>query len=447
MSLPYSLADCQASDYQFPLFNEHDNYHAADRAGFFAILRSKDQYKNQRSYRLELMPEVIRMVDPSRDTYLSQAEFFRPNRRVVNLARIGLCFIDVDYYALNELRYLTPIQVAGQILDYANDNGLPLPSMIVSSGRGLYLKWFLTGTIPRQALPRWNALQRILVDSFTHFGADPGAKDASRVLRLEQTTNTKTGKLVRVIYPTYANPTTYDFEELCREVMPFDRHELRQQECVRTTLKVLKGGGKPTGLRPYSALQLNWDRLEDLRRLVGLRGGVPVGMRDAYLFLSTCFASWTIAPGQLYREAEALGREFCPGFARAQIHSYTSTAISRATDAAAGRLQVYEGRDVDPRYRFLNQTLIEWLHITPAEERQMQTIISKGEAKERDRQRAIVKRQAKGAIDRQAYLGTAEVRATSAKLMKAQGMKVKDIARQLEISVETVRTYLYRKVV
>jgi hypothetical protein len=54
--------------------------------------------KKQDSYRLSQMPVVLSMLDHSRDTWLSQAEFIKPNRRVVNLARIGLLFADLDTY-------------------------------------------------------------------------------------------------------------------------------------------------------------------------------------------------------------------------------------------------------------------------------------------------------------------------------------------------------------
>ena len=39
----------------------------------------------QRSYRLDLLPQVLASLDRHNDTYISQAEFFKPNRRLVNL--------------------------------------------------------------------------------------------------------------------------------------------------------------------------------------------------------------------------------------------------------------------------------------------------------------------------------------------------------------------------
>ena len=43
------------------------------------------------------------------------------------------------------------------------DEGIPPASLVVHSGRGLYLKWLLKSPLPQAALPRWNAVQRELV--------------------------------------------------------------------------------------------------------------------------------------------------------------------------------------------------------------------------------------------------------------------------------------------
>lgn len=52
--------------------------------------------KIQRAYRLGDMPKVIEALDQERDTWISQAEFIKPNRRVVYLLRLNLYFVDLD---------------------------------------------------------------------------------------------------------------------------------------------------------------------------------------------------------------------------------------------------------------------------------------------------------------------------------------------------------------
>jgi hypothetical protein len=64
------------------------------------------------------------------------------------------------------------------------------------SGRGLHVVW-LHDCLPKQALPRWQAVQRQLRESLQRLGADPNACDAARVFRLAGTCNSKSGEMVR----------------------------------------------------------------------------------------------------------------------------------------------------------------------------------------------------------------------------------------------------------
>ena len=73
-------------------------YHDSNRSGFFSLLVDVRGEKRQSSHRLADMPAILNLVDKTRDTWMSQAEFIRPNRRVVNLARLGLLFTDLDTY-------------------------------------------------------------------------------------------------------------------------------------------------------------------------------------------------------------------------------------------------------------------------------------------------------------------------------------------------------------
>lgn len=85
---------------QLSLFgqNEAETYHDTSARGFFSLLVQWPTGKRQSSFPLEQMPTVLNAVDHRLDTWLSQAEFMRPNRRVVNLLRIGLLFADLDTY-------------------------------------------------------------------------------------------------------------------------------------------------------------------------------------------------------------------------------------------------------------------------------------------------------------------------------------------------------------
>ena len=435
-------------------FYEPALYHNSQKFGFFALLnKDKNGRLLQKVCKLSLLQDIHRIIDPTTDTYISQAEFAKPNRRIVNLARICLNFVDIDYYTQPHLRDLTPDQVCGQILLYCNDNGLPEPSIIIASGRGIYLKWIYDTAIPAQALPRWNAVQKNLVDSFLPFGADTRAKDASRVLRLVNTVNSRTGEIVKVIHPFNSQaPQTYSFEYMAQELFIISRQELLDVQTKRLALKaeraeaiekrrkqfqLVKGNVENTmGLRRLSPLQLSWDRLHDIRLLAYLRGGVPVGKRDIFLFLATCFVCMHVPYNQLYLEVESLARELAPTLSHAEIHGFTGTAIRRAQAAAEGKKIEYCGVERDPRYFFRNSTLIDWLEITPDEERQLKTIISNTEASERHRKRNRKK------SDRPTYLTDIQaelnIRIERFVELSLQGLTVKEIANRMCISRQTV---------
>ena len=216
----------------FSIDDEVQTYHDAGRTGFFSLLVDQGGDKRQSTHKLTDMPAVLGMIDKGRDTWMTQAEFMRPNRRVVNLLRIGLLFADIDTYRQPWAACRTPEQLAAAVLWHCAQEGLPTPSLLVYSGCGLQAKWLMDGTIPRQALPRWNACQRYLIDRLAALGADPQAKDASRVLRLVNTVNTKSGNICRVVHIEAGQdgqPVRYNFEYLAETLLPAARWTIEQQ--------------------------------------------------------------------------------------------------------------------------------------------------------------------------------------------------------------------------
>lgn len=399
---------------QYDLFNEPEAYHDTARPGFFSILHSHQDTKRQRSYKLELMPTVISLLDKSLDTWISQAEFTRPNRRVVNLWRLGLCFVDLDTYTIGMTG--DPETLAQRLVIHCQEEGIPAPSLIVFSGRGLQAKWLFESAIPRQALPRWNLCQRVLVDKLAAFGADANAKDASRVLRLVGAVNTKSGEVARVVQVTEENgqPVRYGFEYLCEWLLPVARETIereRQQWAVekaaraarRQQMVLLPGGRQINGLRGFSGRQLAWHRLEDLRKLAELRGGVDEGQRMLMLFwqLNFLLLSGATNTGQMWHEAQALARSIDPQWHHDK--SALSTLYNKAKAFEAGERVEWQGKSYPALYTPRNDHLIDAFRITDDEQRQLQTIITPELARERDAGRKKAQRAAAGAVDRATY--------------------------------------------
>ena len=420
---------------------EPSRYLDTTRYGFFSVLHSpRASAKKQNSYPLNRLAWVIEHIDPTRDCWISQAEFIRPNRRVVNLARIGLCFVDLDTYR-TDLEWMTPEGLCFALLDYCHSEGIPQPSIVIFSGRGLQVKWLYDKTIPRQALPRWNACQRVLVEKLSRFGSDPAAKDASRVLRLVNTVNTKSGEICRVIH---ASDHRYDFEYLAESLLPVRRDEIR---LPKQRMRAVTGGWVGN-LKPLQSNGLAWDRLEDLRKLVLMRGGIKEGERMLHLHwqLNFLLLSGATNANLMYHEARSLAREMDPywSYQKGEL----STLYQKAKSYNAGEKVEFSGRTYPALYTPKNDTLINLFRIIDDEQEQLKTIITPAMAldrrRERDRKRDEERRRTAGAVTRDEYISRTKKIGLREQVLQLQekGFSQRKIAKEIGISQQRVSTVL-----
>jgi hypothetical protein len=292
---------------------------------------------HQRSYPLGYLPTFLRTTDPARTTFISQGEFWLPNRQTVNLARIGLSFVDLDIYR-SPIAHLRDREVVEFVRTRCDEERVPDPSLMIASGRGYYAKWLFDKPIPRDALPRWNAVQQRLIGALRDLGADVRARDVSRVLRVIGTTNEKTGERVRIMWSNdvAGAPVRYGFDKLADETLDLLRQSHHERKDERDVDRIVRTDKQRAALlsTAFTQTSLWWARLEDLRRLVKLRGyvnGVPEGLRDWFLFIAVTALGWCVNPKVVYREIAALGHEFAPTLSRADWYSYIPTRRRRAT--------------------------------------------------------------------------------------------------------------------
>ena len=176
----------------------------------------------------------------------------------------------------------------------------------------------------------------------------------------------------------------------------------REKRAIRRQLKLLPGD-KTDNLRGFSGRQLAWHRLEDLRTLAELRGGVQEGERMQHLFwrLNFLLLSGATNSRLMYYEAKALTKELDPNWQ--ENSKELMTLYSKAKAYEAGEKVSFGGREYAPLYTPRNDTLINLFQITDDEQAQLRTIISRDMAKERDRARKEAVRRAAGAVDRETY--------------------------------------------
>ena len=468
-------------DYEISAGCETANYLDTSRWGYYSLCCKPRTHSTeyrvpfQRSYPLHTLPKMLELVGKDRDAdhWVTQAVFTKPNRRKANFAHTGCAFVDLDYYKVRKLEDKPPEVVLDLVLKRCQEWQIPLPSLVVDSGQGLQLKWF-HDKLPRVALPRWDYLQEWLNDLFRTLGADKGAKDVSRILRVVQTVNQKNGYPVRVLWQQDEGYTQepYSFNELIQAV--YDSHTAHIRPNPQNTGKSLKGNKKAsvTSLdlfsRPFGEDSLNWSRVCDLQKLIELRGGdVGEGMREPMAFyLCNHFAlrySQTLAlrPADEWQEFYQLCKQAAPHWDAAHIRNKTSNLYQLSRDDAAGKTVEFNGKQYRPLFTPKNRYLIDLFGITETEQRRMKTIIGTEEYerreevrkgsdkyKEEHRKRDEKRRRAAGVMPRDEYL---EQRATQAdekrKLankLRKQGLSIRAIAEKMGVGRSTVSDYVSR---
>lgn len=392
------------------------------------------------------LPDALAKYAGAENVYIGMQRY-RGWRSIKNLRELGAVFSDVDFYKCPNLAGTDPAFATEYVLAALEGKGLPYPSLVIATGRGLVLVW-LHDPVPRAALPRWNAVQRVMFEALRALGADAGAKDAARVLRLCGTFHGKSGEQVRIIG---GDKAIWSFEDLCGEVLPHHRDQLAELRDIRVHRALRRrpiqdARNHPKGLRGnlkgYNLASLNEARLSDLQTLRALRYGSETPMedyRDRWLLLAGTFISWITFPPFLKREVVALAEEI--GYPKQAALSNMQTVFDRADRAARGERVAFAGIEWDPRYTYSNERIIEVLEIEPHEEEHMRTIISGGMRRRRGRDRKRQERRRAGIRERAEYETAALAREREpiiVRLRDEEKMSLRQISRQTGISFSEV---------
>lgn len=386
------------------------------------------------------------------DTYLSQNRFRGKRRAVAQILELCGLYSDVDYYTVPQLRGLLPEAVLEKALERLSEAGVPEPSLALSSGQGLYLIW-LHVPVSRKHQPAWNVCQDRIYRVLKTLGADPKARDAARVLRIAGTTNSKNGATVRFLGDVAEK--VYSFEDLAQALVinpAREDGEERVEPCADLYSLAVQRAARGLRNHPqgWSEASLWEGRLTDLQHLRRLRYGEgPMeDFRDRWLFIACTAISWLVVPEVLDREALALAEE-AGGWDERRTRSDLSQVLKRARRAAKGETVEFKGRLWDPRHHFRNETIIEWLEITPEEEREMVVTISAGEEsrrrrlrnreyQEKKRRAARVKPRAQYDKERDSALRKKEA---AARHLKKCGVPTKEIAARMEVSERSIQRW------
>lgn len=289
-----------------------------------------------------------------KDVYISQNTFNNKSRRLIHLKELKALYIDIDCYKMNlskeAVKYFMENDLYGQI---------PVPNMLIDSGRGLYYIIFLENTIAEE-LPKWQLVEKYLYEKLKDLGADNKALDATRVLRVTGTVNSKNNSIVKVI-DTY--DYQYTLDEIIENYIPEvneDRKEKQKPKGVR------KKGRKKKFVSLFNLYNLYYTRFMDIKKLVEIRNYEMTGYREVTLFLLRYFMNvyHNCDDDLVMEEILEINNSFTEPLEKDEVFKATLSGATRATENV---------------YKYSNDKLIKLLDITPLEQKQMATIISKTE--------------------------------------------------------------------
>lgn len=446
----YHFQSKKQANFTLLTFPESEEHYQAKRL----IFPSAQRKVIQTSYSVSQLTSVLQDLDPLQDCYLSMSEFYGNHRRTCNFAQTMVAFVDFDTHK-TPLGQHEPRKQADLLLSFCEKQSIPLPSLIVFSGRGLHAKWLFERYIPDKALPRWQALEKHLVSSFPpEFGADKAVIDPSRVLRIVGTRNTKNGEFCRVLWANgeIANPARYSFDFLCDEVFPLTREELRQKRLQRVQERlegqeskiILPDELKHGNLIIHTIQGTWWLRYLDLMLLAEIRtkAGSLEGCRQKILFwaMNALAQSATVArPLQFWNECNSIAQRL-GGF------NYNSMGelYRRVQAYRQGETYLFNGKPVTPLYQAKTQTMIDSLEITSDEMSHMTTLIDESVVRERTR---IRKRLHEQKIYAETKRQNQEKRLNleyKVRCLNNLGKSIREIARELKIGIKEVRNALIK---
>lgn len=344
-------------------------HHPQSADGWITLARKDPHTRKfrQRHYKPEELAESLSEWT-GEDVYYSQNSFFKPQRRIDNIRQLRSLYVDMDVYNLN----LKPEWVLGKLeLEYFREI-MPEPNMVIFSGRGLVLVWNIE-PIPYKAMPLWRSIENYLIDTLKDLGADIKASDPARIFRLAGTVNSKNQTTVTAHY---------------RHGYRYDIHELQYDYLPELTPKPQKKRGrKPKIIRLFNTYTLHLVRARDVAKLVRLRDGNVRNHREYICFLYRYFTCcYTNDPVQALEDTLSLNDEFTEPLSQREVITATKSAEkawNAKSDAKANELAKSMGYP-GAGYMLTNKKLIDWLDITPEEQREMETIIGAGEKRRRN---------------------------------------------------------------
>ena len=392
------------------------------------------------------------------DRYISVNEFYAW-RIVAHLKSLRACFADID--GCIDVDWCLQCVAAA---------GIPSPTFIIRSGRGVHLYWQID-PVPAKALAVWQQVQDTILAELKKQGlpVDMKARDCTRVLRLAGSVNSKNGAKVTGYVIT---DWQWDLHTLADEVLGhrlLEANEEKKQKALEydqqrdaSSAKIrdfraaqIRNGIKPktvpNGVKKGSIYQ--WWQLvyQDLITIGDQLGGIKKGHRDTYLFLYAVALSWFSSPESLESEVVLVARKVMPEFKVKEVQKAIQPNLARVHKFLNGEKVTWNGQERDPRYWFKRQTLFDLLGEIIHKDMylSLRAILPAGVIQQRkaetDKKRVTRPERYSDMNTKAGIRASNLVKAAQAKELKANGIPIDDILKQLQISRATFYRLLKQK--
>lgn len=420
-----------------------------------------------------------------RNNYLSVSTFKNASRRKEwNVKEVKRLYVDMDAHDnpidLDDAKLLSDYMIE----NWFDDEYLPEPNYVVFSGRGLQVLFTLDGC---DNVSEWkqyqtallNTCQKLLEELKHHSLSEASVvalehdlsldmlKDATRVLRVPDTTNLKQNVEAKLLYSDEDH--AYTLHELNTTFTAFSSDNLgtieekKTQKKTKSKDKKKKIKSEPTD-RDVDMSRIDMDgkqvvdpnflkiiestikpRLYDLETLIRLRN--EAGKNDGYrnnliaIYIPT-LVSCGYKNEDIVKEAHRINSLFNKPLKQAEVNDWLNSCLKKKeiinTDGKKGVSRVY--------YRFYTNTIIEKLQITKEEQDSMKVLCDEKLKRKRNREKNKDKQNANR---REVYAQkTADKRKAKEERNKrihelsADGLSARQIAKQLGVNASTVSRVL-----
>jgi hypothetical protein len=211
-------------------------------------------------------------------------------------------------------------QALGKVVEMQEAGALPKTSIIVKSGRGMWLVYLLhdpndTTRAPRafpEKLALYFRLQKAIVERLAAVGADPCGKDATRYIRVPGSLHSGSEQHAQWwIQGEGPRAYSYSLSELCQLFgVEAPKRHIRERAAIDSETSEIKRRGW---------VALNARRLRDFTLLRSMRGGFEKGCRSyAALLYAHLLRTNRVPRSDAAVQVNTMGRECHPALTPSQ---------------------------------------------------------------------------------------------------------------------------------